>query len=264
MKLVFLSYSRDDMRLVEKVRGELADANVAIWIDREAIRGGDYWRRTIVEAIEKSDIFIIFLSQSSIQSDNCRRELELASEKNKSILPVVLDTIKVPASFEYPLAGLHQIDLSKNFSSGLRDLLAAVKGSPTIESESLSKSATAISPQQRTLGAVLGFIIGFLPLLAMVALTFISFDRLFDKNDMVPGILTMIVGPLLGVYLGIMRGALRGAFTAAFIGVIYGTLRGAMGHGLTEAIAEGVAGAVLGAPIGGLIGFVAIRFTSRK
>jgi hypothetical protein len=72
MAQAFISYSRRDSDTVDQLVNALETAKYTVWVDRGRIRGGDQWRRQIVSAIEKSDVFIIVLSSDSVKSVNVR------------------------------------------------------------------------------------------------------------------------------------------------------------------------------------------------
>ncbi len=75
---IFISYSRQDQDLADKIIRVLAKTGAKVWIDREGIAGGVKWRREIVEAIDVSDALLLALSPNFVKSDNVRRELDLA------------------------------------------------------------------------------------------------------------------------------------------------------------------------------------------
>jgi len=65
-----------------------------------------------VEGIKACSTFILLLSPQSVESENVLRELSLASEKRKRVLPVDLESTVLPSSFEYPLAGLQRVAIT--------------------------------------------------------------------------------------------------------------------------------------------------------
>src|SRR5580698_5573543 len=106
---IFISYSRKDsahaIELAERLRAD----GIEVWIDQRGIVGAEQWATEIVEGIRACSTFIILLSPNSIESENVLRELSLASEKRKRVLPVDIEPTVLPSSFEYPLAGLQRV-----------------------------------------------------------------------------------------------------------------------------------------------------------
>lgn len=75
---VFISYSSDDLALVQKVvetRKKLKD--IVFW-DRDSIPSGTNWKAVLAEAIENSQVFALYWSSSSAASDHVKDEYEHA------------------------------------------------------------------------------------------------------------------------------------------------------------------------------------------
>ena len=112
MSDIFISYSSNDRDKAEQLSELLASGGVSVWIDRQGIVGAEKWATEIVEGINSCSTFLLLISPHSIESENVLRELSLASEKRKRVLPVVLKRVLLPSSFEYPLAGLQHVEFS--------------------------------------------------------------------------------------------------------------------------------------------------------
>jgi hypothetical protein len=142
MANIFISYSRSDKARVDRLIDQLESDGHQVWIDRAGIRGGEQWRRQIVEAIEKSDLFLLVLSQNSVQSDNVRTEIDLAKDSGKKIAPVEIQRIEIPSSMKYQLVGLQRIDLYTDYSDGFQNLLI------TLGDQQVSETAGAASTEK--------------------------------------------------------------------------------------------------------------------
>lgn len=126
MKRVFTSYARDDASFVDQVKERLEQSGIDLWTDREDIAGGQSWRAQISDAIKSSDALMVVLSQSSSQSRYVVRELTLADENRKQIVPVLFQKCQIPGEAEFQLAGLHMIDFTiQPFEQALAQLLQA-------------------------------------------------------------------------------------------------------------------------------------------
>jgi len=110
MARLFISYSSKDAEATRTLADTLARAGHQVWIDKN-IAGGDVWRVRIVDEIVNADAFIIVLSQNSTKSDNVRKELTIAADKEKQIFPVVIDDVRDLLGLQYDLAEAHRIDL---------------------------------------------------------------------------------------------------------------------------------------------------------
>ena len=109
MPEIFISYSREDQEHVFPVVNKLREQGLDIWIDQEGIHGAKLWSQEIVNAIENSKVFILFASTKAFVSKNVTKELALASESDKHILPVFIENADVPAAMKYQLAGIQHL-----------------------------------------------------------------------------------------------------------------------------------------------------------
>ena len=121
MKHVFVSYSRDDIEIVEKVLAATKGPDLKFWLDRD-IPTGTPWRSRIAEEIRNADVFMILLSPSSVASEEVRRELAVAAKARKPICPVMITQFDDFKELEYQLAELQIVDLVKSFVSGTQGL----------------------------------------------------------------------------------------------------------------------------------------------
>lgn len=132
MAHVFVSYSRRDSDTADQLVRNLEAAGYKVWIDREGILGGDEWRSQIVNAIDDCTAFMILLTPNSVASRNVRKELDLAENRGKPIIPIVLRRVTVPPEMEYQLVGLQMIDLTFNPDVGFTRLLRALDRRQTV------------------------------------------------------------------------------------------------------------------------------------
>jgi hypothetical protein len=98
----FLSHSSKDKPFVLMLKDDIEASGVAIWIDVVEMLVGDSLIRKISEGIVNSNYVIACLSQSSINSNWVREELEIATTLSINsnrvvILPVLLEDCEIPA-----------------------------------------------------------------------------------------------------------------------------------------------------------------------
>jgi AAA-like domain/TIR domain len=108
---VMVSYSRNDWEEVRGVVQQLQSAGVSVWIDVKGIDAASLWGQEIVEAIDGCKVLILVISESSVASSHVLREVTLAVEGKKHILPVFLEPVAIPGALRYQLAGIQQIHL---------------------------------------------------------------------------------------------------------------------------------------------------------
>ncbi len=95
--------------MVERICGDLAARGLTCWMDKASIPGSAVWRRSVVDGIRSSQGVLFFASANSFGSAHVARELTIASEQSKPILPVHLDTTRPSGEFEYLLAGIQWV-----------------------------------------------------------------------------------------------------------------------------------------------------------
>ena len=154
MHSIFLSYSRRDATEVDAIARQLELGGYRVWLDRQGIRGGEQWRKSIVAAIEGAQVFVLLLSPNSVQSSNVRKELDLAEAAKIRILPVEMASTTLPAELKYQLAGVQLVNLWQDQRRGMIDIMRTLRDLRVSRSD--EKSAP-LSPQpaadQRKAGA---------------------------------------------------------------------------------------------------------------
>jgi hypothetical protein len=159
---VFICYSRKDLTTVKQLVSELEKNGRTAWIDLEGIKSGELWPPQIVTAIKTCDAFLLVLSPNSATSDNVYRELNLAMQEKRRIVPVLIKPVPIPDQMQYPLAGVQRVDLSKNFDAGLGRLWEALGG------PSSSLTPTSPTPLHIALIITAGLALAFTVLTVMV------------------------------------------------------------------------------------------------
>jgi len=137
---VFISYAREDLAAVQRLKAGLDAAGVRTWFDMDRLESGDDYDRTIQRNISRCSYFIPIVSASTERRLEAyfRREWSYALDRMRNmtegaifVLPVCIDDIdieaaKVPERFR----ALHFTQLAGGeptpaFVQRLRELLAA-------------------------------------------------------------------------------------------------------------------------------------------
>ena len=114
-KFIFISYSHKDSDFVIPVIGELKRRGFNIWYDN-GIEAGSEWPEFIAEKIVESSVVLVMLSQSALDSHNCRREINFAIEEKKEILVSYVDDVKLSPGMRMQLNVLQALYFS-NYNS---------------------------------------------------------------------------------------------------------------------------------------------------
>lgn len=126
MHKIFISYSRKDYSSVVKLKDEidLLLGKGVCWMDLTGIESDSQFVEVIINAINKSDIFLFMHSKSSEQSDWTRKEVMYANGKGKRLVFVKIDSTPLSDYFAFQFAGHDIIDLNdkKQKQKLLKDL----------------------------------------------------------------------------------------------------------------------------------------------
>ena len=107
---VFISYAAKDRERVAKLVEGLQQAGVSVWIDMAGIEVAAMWSKEIVSAIRECKALLLSISPQSTESENVVKELALASERKKPIIPIYLEPAEIPETMEYQLAGIQRVE----------------------------------------------------------------------------------------------------------------------------------------------------------
>lgn len=99
---VFVCYAHEDAAIVYDELEWLRDVGVKVWYD-EGISAGENWRSAIGEALLGAELVICYISESSLKSHHCNREINLALDECKQIIPVLLGPVQLTADLKVGL-----------------------------------------------------------------------------------------------------------------------------------------------------------------
>lgn len=110
---VFFSYSSKDEALALSLIGLLKAAGVEVWIDKREIEVSESWAAEIAKAIEEAQAFLLFGTPDAFSSPQVTREVLLAVDFKKLIVPLIKGAVEIPPDFQYALAGLQRLDIGR-------------------------------------------------------------------------------------------------------------------------------------------------------
>ena len=97
MAHLFISYSRNDRPVIEKLSVALEEAGHSVWWDRH-IRGGAAFAKDIESQLQKADAIIVAWSSDANESDWVKDEAVYARDKGK-LIPIILTDCEAPMGF---------------------------------------------------------------------------------------------------------------------------------------------------------------------
>ena len=129
---MFICYAREDLPTAKRLHDELARAEIAAWLDKKRLIGGQNWKIEVKKAMRRSRCILALLSSHSVsKSGYVQKELREALEMLEHlppdrilIIPVRLDECE-PAHEQ--LRTLHWIDLFESYDEGLARIVQAFR-----------------------------------------------------------------------------------------------------------------------------------------
>ncbi len=110
---IFLSYRRADQAIARDLVEALEARGVGVWWDQKIEAGVD-WRDAIVENLIASDVLVILFSDECNSSKQLKKELAMADDMDKTVIPVLIEDIKPKGHFLYELAARNWIQIFPN------------------------------------------------------------------------------------------------------------------------------------------------------
>ncbi len=107
-KYIFVSYCHKDRAQVFPVIEQLVKDGYRVWYD-EGIDPGSEWPEIIAKHLNGSAICIAFITANSLNSHNCRREINFALLKKKYFISVILEPMQMSLGMEMQLSSSQSI-----------------------------------------------------------------------------------------------------------------------------------------------------------
>ncbi|MEZ4671365.1 MAG: toll/interleukin-1 receptor domain-containing protein [Anaerolineae bacterium] len=124
---VFLSYSRQDNAVINRVRDDLRQHNIGVWIDVDGLEPGTpAWERAISQAIREAGCLVVLLSPDAEQSVWVGRELAMAEALNKRIFPILIRGSEQDA-IPFRLMTHQRIDARDRYDDALPTLVESIR-----------------------------------------------------------------------------------------------------------------------------------------
>jgi TIR domain len=131
MTNVFISYSRDDAELAERIRRGLAEAGVATLTADDPPQSGTEWRKTLVKKIGEADAVVVVVSKSAIENSWTMTELGIAWGANKKMIGVLAPGEHPEELGATPLKNIKLLRAVKTDTAGLAaEIIAATEDAP--------------------------------------------------------------------------------------------------------------------------------------
>ncbi len=131
MSHLFISYSHEDRTIVDRLRQDLSNAGLSIWIDKIGLKPGTSdWEEALREAIGAASAVLYIASPNAWRSVYVRDELALARDAKKPIYPLWIAGERWMECVPLGYGSTQNLDLREDqYASGLARLIGALTGS---------------------------------------------------------------------------------------------------------------------------------------
>ncbi|MCL2072773.1 MAG: TIR domain-containing protein [Marinilabiliaceae bacterium] len=129
MNHVFISYSRNDQKIADAILNNLESNGIKCWIAYRDITPGQIFEEAIVDAVVNSSIILVIFSVNSNVSRHVFREIALACDNEKVIIPFKISNIVPSGKWEYYLKSTHWLDaIDSPMEQHISKLVANISG----------------------------------------------------------------------------------------------------------------------------------------
>lgn len=120
---VFISYARSDSAAVAPIVARLRARGVEVWFDTSNIDAARQFRDEIAKAISGCEVLVLMGSSAAFTSKWVRKELFFAIDKNKHVLPAMLERTVMPDDIAFELSGIQYLDIADSEPAAAGDRL---------------------------------------------------------------------------------------------------------------------------------------------
>ena len=113
---VFISYSRKDTAVADKIVKAFEKAGITCFIDKQGIGGGLEFPAVLSKAIRDSRVFLFLASKNSYESKFTQSEIVYAFNKKKKqdIIPYIIDESNLPDELEFTFSAINWRRMSEH------------------------------------------------------------------------------------------------------------------------------------------------------
>ncbi|MFT8420707.1 MAG: toll/interleukin-1 receptor domain-containing protein, partial [Gluconacetobacter sp.] len=140
--LIFISYSSKDAEFVTKMVRDIEKNGVRCWMSARDIEPGADYQGAIVDAMERAAAVLLVFSSNANASKEIVKELALASQKGRTVIPARVEDILPKGAFEYQITNAQFIDLFRDYN----DAIIRLSRSLQAQIEIATDGKTTIAP----------------------------------------------------------------------------------------------------------------------
>ena len=148
-KDIFISYSRKDTAVADRICKALDSAGITYFIDRQGIAGGMEFPELLAQAIVDCKIFLFIASSNSYASDYTRNEITFAFNRKRKMLPYIIDGSTLPLALEFTFSRINWRTIEEHpVETVLVNDLLTLLGRPTLTTSGSATVSPSVSEPQ--------------------------------------------------------------------------------------------------------------------
>jgi hypothetical protein len=144
-KKVFISHSSKDSKTATAICTALEARGHECWMSSRDIKPGENFQGTIVRAIREAGVMVLVFSANANNSDEIKKEMALASQSKKMVIPVRAEDVLPSEDFTYELATRQWIDMFVDWEKAIEALSSQV-GAASPKQDMGARPAMAVEP----------------------------------------------------------------------------------------------------------------------
>jgi hypothetical protein len=120
---VFISYKSEDYADASWLKQVLEQNGIRCWMAPDDIPIGSNYAKTIPQAIAECKIFLLFFSQKTNTSPWVSKELDLAINAKKTVVPFMIEECELHDEFNFYLTNVQRYDAYKSKSAAIEKMV---------------------------------------------------------------------------------------------------------------------------------------------
>ncbi len=135
---VFISYKAEEIEEASWVKSVLESNGISCWMAPSCIPGGSSYAVEIPQAIRQAKVFVLILSSKAQSSRWVSREVDLAINEGKIVLPFMLENCALKDDFNFYLTNVQRYTAYENKLAAAEKMINEIKaliGDNTAENE---------------------------------------------------------------------------------------------------------------------------------
>ncbi len=141
MKDVFISYKAEEIDKATEVKLALEGNGISCWMAPVSIPGGSSYAAEITQAIRGAQVFVLILSPKAQESKWVGKEVDMAINEGKLILPFMVEQCELVDDFSFYLTNVQYYEAYANKSRALETMIKDIKKVLGIKKEEPKKVA---------------------------------------------------------------------------------------------------------------------------